>query len=49
MYPSRVRYIERTFEIPYLNNTTLCNLFQEVFRTFVLKMCVYLSFYYIYT
>nr|DAV50106.1 MAG TPA: hypothetical protein [Caudoviricetes sp.] len=29
--PSCVLCIERTFEIPCLNNTTLRNLFQEVF------------------
>lgn len=50
MYPSRVRCIERTFEIPCLNNTTLRNLFQEVFfRTFVLKRVALFALYYIYT
>ena len=47
--PSCVLCIERTFEIPCLNNTTLRNLFQEVFRTFVLKRVALFALHYIYT
>nr|DAY92271.1 MAG TPA: hypothetical protein [Caudoviricetes sp.] len=40
VFPPAFCVLERTFEIPCLNNTTLRNLFQELFRTFVLKRVV---------